>query len=216
MKKFLLLSFFLIQTGLYAQEKSDWDIGIVFSIDQLSMADGRFGKDYLVTNDNLNGYAVDFDQVNFSLGLSSEYHIQKKLSLSSGIMFSNKDFTGTYNCAICIIPLVGYFIPNPETIKQQFLTIPLSLNYSLSTGKFIPVLTGGFRNNIEIKNDLKKQSRGYFLEGFVGASINYAFIEKLNAGIDYRYQTALSDLYKTDDFKLRTSSFFLQVSYSLR
>jgi len=215
MKKLLLLAFFLIQNDLFAQDDSRWKLGIEFSLDQLSMADGSYGPDYLVTLGNVNGYRIDFDQFNYSLGLMGQYHFQEKLGLSTGILYSNKDFSGTFNCPTCSMR-PGSYIMYPTAIEQQFLAIPLSLDYSLSTGRWRPELTGGFRNNIEIKNDLKEQSKGYFLEGFVGASINYTFVEKLNAGIGYRYQTALSDLYETDDFKLRTSSFFFRVDYLLR
>ncbi|WP_200975600.1 outer membrane beta-barrel protein [Echinicola sp. 20G] len=215
MKKLLLLSFFLIQTSLYAQEKGQWGFGIEFSVDKMDLAMDRFHNNYLVTDGNVNGYGVDFDQFNFSLGLSSQYHIQKKLSLSSGILFSNKDFSGTYSCASCLTQF-RLFYPEVVLVKQQFLTIPLSINYSLLTGRLRPVLTGGFRNNIEVKNDLDELSNGYFLEGFLGAGIYYALAEKLDAGIGYRYLTALSDLYKTDDFNLRSNSIFLQVNYSLR
>ncbi|WP_215226669.1 outer membrane beta-barrel protein [Echinicola shivajiensis] len=214
MKKLLLLSFFLIQNGLYAQNISKWNLGLEFSWDQLNLAEGIYQSDYLVTLGTSIGYNVDFNQFNYSLGFTGQYKFNEKLGLSTGLLYSNKDFTGAFDCSVCF--LRGRGIPNPRIIEQQFLSIPLSLDYSLSTGRLRPVLTGGFRNNIEIKNDLEEYSKGYFLEGFLGASVKYDLAEKLNAGIGYRYQTALSDLYKTDEFNLRTSSLFLQLNYVLK
>ncbi|WP_186755935.1 outer membrane beta-barrel protein [Echinicola salinicaeni] len=215
MKKLLLLSFFLIQNGLYAQNISKWRMGITFSVDQLNLAEGTYQSDYLVTLGTATGYRVDFDQFNYSLGFTGQYKFNDRLGLSTGLLYSNKDFTGAFDCSVCSVKPESK-ITGPRIIEQQFLSIPLSLDYSLSEGRLRPVLTGGFRNNIETKNDLEEYSEGYFLEGFLGASLNYDLAEKFNAGIGYRYQTALSDLYKTDDFKLRSHSVFLQVNYLLR
>ncbi|GAB3650698.1 hypothetical protein GCM10028791_18330 [Echinicola sediminis] len=213
MKKLLLLSFFLIHSHLQAQDKTNWDFGIAFSLDQLNLGDGMGG---IITQGNANGYGVNFDRTNFSLGVNGRYPFWERLGLSSGIIYSNKDFTGTYDCAACSIASSNYFFYAPEKIEQQFLTIPLSLDYSILTGKLRPVLLGGVKHNVEIKNGLEAYSKGYFLEGFLGAALYYRLVEKVYLGMGYRYQTALSDLYKTDDFKLRTSSFFIEVNYSFR
>ncbi len=214
MKKILLITLLLFQIGVYAQNDSKLNIGIEYSIDKLSIDNGK-NNDYLITQGNINGYGIKFDRNNYSLGLTTKYLINEKLSLSSGLLYSNKDFIGTYNCATCdfIGTFPGY---SPEKIEQRFLVIPISINYSFLSGKLKPVINGGFNNNLEIKNDLKEQSKSYFLEAFIGVSMNYRFSEKWNAGIGYNYQTALTDLYKTDDFNLRTTSFNLQIEYRIK
>lgn len=209
-KRIVLTIFLLFQLGIYAQDNSKWTIGVEFSIDNLSISDGRDGIDYLIIDGNINGYAIDFDKNNFSLGLTTNYSITTKLNLSSGLLYSNKDFTGIFNCATCLS-----FLSVPETIQQRFLTIPISVDYTFSTGKLKPYLQGGFKNNIELKNDLKDQSNGYFLEAFIGASLYYQIYKNWNVGIGYNYQTALSDLYKTDEFNLRTNNLFLKIYYTL-
>ncbi len=196
----------------YAQTDSNWNIGIEYSIDDLSVSDDRNENDYVITDGNINGYAIEWDKSNYSFGLVTNYLIREKFSLSSGILYSNKDFTGTYNCATCDL----FELFPAETIEQRFLTVPLSINYTVLPGKLKPILKGGIKNHLEIKNDLKKQSKGYFLEAFIGASVYYGFLENWNAGIGYNYQTALSDLYETDEFNLRTNSFFLQINYVLK
>lgn len=211
MKITLLITFLVLQLSIYAQDNPKWNVGIEFSIEDLSISDDRDGIDYIITNGNINGYSIEFDKTNFSFGLTTNYMINEKLELTSGVLYSNKDFIGTFNCATC-----DFFESFPETIVQRFLTIPISADYKFLIRKFKPSIQAGLKNNIEIKSDLEELSKGYFLEAFIGASINYEFIENWNAGIGYNYQTALSDLYKTDEFNLRTNSFFLNINYTLK
>jgi Outer membrane protein beta-barrel domain len=209
MKKILLISVLLLQIGIYAQNNLKWNIGIEYSIDNLSIDNGK-NNDYLITQGNIDGYGIEFDKNNHSLGLKSQYFFNEKLSFSSGLLYSNKDFTGTYNCATCDF---GF---RPEIIKQRFIIIPVSIDYTFLKGNLKPMIRVGFKNNIEIDNDLKEKSKGYFLEAFLGASINYNILQSWNLGIGYNYQTALTDLYKTDEYNLRTNNFYLQVSYNIK
>lgn len=210
MKKILLISILLLQWSIYSQDNPKWNVGIEYSFDNLSLDNGQ-NNDYLITQGNINGYGIEFDQNNYTIGLTTQYFFNKKISLSSGILFSNKDFTGTFNCATC-----DFFESFPQPIEQRFLVIPLSIDYNFQLGNLKPILKAGFNNNIETDNDLKEQSNGYFLEAFVGILINYQIIENWNIGVGYNYQTALSNLYKTDEYKLRTNSFYLQINYRIK
>lgn len=212
MKKILLITFLLLQFSLYSQNTSHWNIGIEFSTDNISFSDEIDGIDYILTEGS-NGYeGIEYDQNNYTLGLTTNYIFGNRWGLSSGILYSNKDFKGDFRCIFCNISSV----PNPEIIEQRFLVFPISINYSLLTGKLKPILEGGIKNNFEIQNNAKGNSKGYFLEAFLGASINYGFTENLSAGIGYNYQTTITDLYKSDEYNLRTSSFLLQLNYALK
>ena len=211
MKRTLLISFLLFQFSVFAQNNSKWSIGIEYSADDLSISDNRGGISYIITDGNINGYIIDFNKNNYSFGLTARYLIKKKLSISSGILYSNKDFTGTYNCATC-----GFYDPFPETIEQKFLVIPISINYMLLTGKLRPIINGGIKNNLNIINDLKEQSKNYFLETFIGASVYYEFSKNWMVEIGYNFQIALTDLYKTDEFNLKTNNFLLQINYTFK
>lgn len=214
MKKILLISFLLLQWSIYGQDNPKLKIGIEYSLDNLSLNNGQ-NNDYLITQGKINGYGIEFDKNNYTIGLNTQYFINKKFSLSSGLLYSNKDFTGTFNCATCDYT-GGFPIYSPEILKQRFLVIPTSIDYNLQFGSLKPVLKVGFKNNIEIDNDLKHQSKGYFLEAFVGVLINYEILETWNIGVGYNYQAALTDLYKTDKFNLRTNSFYLQINYRIK
>ena len=210
----LIISFLLLQWSIYAQDNPKWNVGIEYSFDDLSLNNGQ-NNDYLVTQGNINGYGIEFDKNNHTFGLITQFFFNEKVSLSSGILYSNKDFTGTYNCATC--DFIGTFpIYSPETLKQRFLVIPVSIDYNFQLGNLKPILKAGFKNNIEIDNDLKQQSKGYFLEAFFGVLINYEILETWNIGVGYNYQTALTELYKTDNYNLRTNSFYLQINYQIK
>jgi hypothetical protein len=214
MKKILLITLLLLfQLTIYAQENSKWNLGIEFSIDNLSIENGQ-NNDYLVTQGNINGYGIEFDRNNFTLGINSQFFINNKISFSTGLLYSNKDFTGTFNCATC--EPTSFPIYSPEIIKQRFLIIPASIDYNFQLGNLKPTLIAGFKNNIEMENDLKEQSKGYFLEAFFGVLINYEILETWNIGVGYNYQAALTDLYKTDEYNLRTNSFYIQVNYRIK
>ena len=212
MRKILLITFLLLQFEIYAQSNSKWNVGIEYSIDNLSIDNGEY-NDYLVTQGNINGYGIEFNKNNYTLGLTTQFFINEKVSLSSGLLFSNKDFTGIFNCVTCE---PTYFpIYSPERIKQRFLVIPASIDYNFQIGNLKPILKAGFKNNIEINNDLKEQSKGYFLEAFFGVLMNYEILDIWNIGIGYNYQTALSDLYKTDEYNLKSNSFYLQIKFQI-
>ncbi len=213
MKKILLISLLLLQISVYAQNNSKWNVGIEYSIDDLSIDNGN-NNDYLVTQGNINGYGIELDKSNYSFGLKSQYFINRKIGLSTGVLFSNKDLTGTFNCATC--EPTDFPTYSPETIKQRFIVVPLSIDYIFFNGNLKPIIRAGFKNNLEIDNDLKEQSKGYFLEAFLGALINYKLLDIWNLGIGYNYQTALTDLYKTDEYNLRTNNFYIQISYNIK
>ncbi|SFG24861.1 Outer membrane protein beta-barrel domain-containing protein [Salegentibacter agarivorans] len=209
MKKILLIAFLLLQISVYSQNNTQWSFGIEFSTDNISFSDERDGIDY-IGMEGANAVVVKFDQNNYSLGLTTNYYFGEKLAVSSGFLYSNKDFTGTYNdCILCNVHSSSI----PEIIEQRFLVVPISINYSLLTGKLKPVINGGLKNNFAIKNDLDTISKGYFLEAFLGATIYYEIIKNLEAGIGYNYQAAISDFYKTDEFNLRTNSFSFRINY---
>ena len=200
----------MLQWSIYAQDNPKWNVGIEYSFDDLSLDNGQ-NNDYLVTQGNINGYGIEFDKNNYTIGLTTQYFLNKKVSLSSGILYSNKDFSGTFNCATC-----DFFESFPETIKQRFIVIPLSIDYNFKLGNLKPILKAGFNNNIETDNDLKEQSKGYFLEAFFGILMNYEIIDNWHIGVGYNYQTSLTELYKTDEYNLRTNSFYLQINYRIK
>lgn len=151
-------------------------------------------------------------KINYNFGIKSMYAVNEKVMISSGILYSNKDFSGTLTCDTC-----QFFADSfPVLIKQRFLNIPISLIYKIVDRKIKPNIEIGMNNNIEIDNDLERLSNKYFLEGFIGASFLYQFNENWNIVLGYKYQTALTDLYKSDKFNLNTNCIVLKLNYNIK
>ncbi|SMG47103.1 hypothetical protein SAMN05661096_03350 [Marivirga sericea] len=86
-------------------------------------------------------------------------------------------------------------------IKQQFLSIPISVSYGILKSRLRPHLRLGFINNISLINELENSSEyfssnEYFIEGFAGVSLSYKLGEKWEAEIGYNYRTAITSMYK--------------------
>ena len=179
--------FIFLTTNLYAQEESKWVFGIEFSEDNLS------GENFVVTGGVFSGYRIENTELNYSIGLLSEYNLNEGIRLNSGIFFSNKDVSGAIICNSCdIIPVL---------IKQQYLSLPISISYRLLKTKIKPHLELGFINNIGLVNEIENSSEyfsgnGYFFEGFAGLSLSYKLGKNLEAEIGYNYRTALTPMYK--------------------
>ena len=77
------------------------------------------------------GYSADYNKTNYRLGLNFEYELKANFSIKASINYSNKDFTGTYYCAVCdfLIP------PSPQDIDFRFIEVPLTLKYYLLPNK---------------------------------------------------------------------------------
>ncbi len=204
-----LLYLFLIEFNLFAQDNSKWSVGLEYTIDN------QTGSEILNINEFSDRYLINFDKDNYKFGIVLNYNFDKNIFISSGILYANKDFTGNFICVTCpICPVCD--IEFLKKGKQRFLSIPISISKQFLQTKIKPSIELGVYNNIELENDLKSYSKHYFLEGFVGVNTNYNFTKNLNAKLGFRYQTSLSNLYSTDDFKFKTTSTYLNINYLIK
>ncbi|RUA12754.1 MAG: hypothetical protein DSY82_00425 [Flavobacteriia bacterium] len=213
MKKITVILFFCITTNLYAQQESNWKLGIEISEDNLS------GENYVNTSGFISGYKISYTDLNFSIGILSEFNLNERITLSSGLFFSNKNLSGAIICNTCDVI--------PTLIKQQYLSVPVSVSYGILKSRLIPHLKFGFINNISLINELDNRndyfsSNGYFLEGFAGLSLSYKLGKNSEIEIGYNYRTALTTMYKETsigDFtrnRLITNSLSIGVKYFLK
>lgn len=176
-----------ITTNLYAQQESKWKLGFEFTEDNLS------GENFVVTGGVFSGYRIENTELNYSIGLLSEYNLNEEISLNTGLFFSNKNVSGVIICNTCdVIPVL---------IKQQYMSVPVSVSFGFLKSKMRPHLELGFINNIGLVNEIENSSEyfsgnGYFFEGFAGLSLSYKLGKKLEAEIGYNYRTALTPMYK--------------------
>ena len=66
------MSFMLLQLNIYAQDNTKWNLGLEYSLDDLSLDNGQ-NNDYLVTKGNIIGYGIEFDKNNYTVGLTTQY-----------------------------------------------------------------------------------------------------------------------------------------------
>ena len=213
MKKVTAILFILIVTNLCAQQESNWKLGIEVSEDNLS------GENYVVTSGFISGYTIGYTERNYSIGILSGFNLNERVTISSGLFFSNKNVSGAIICNTCdVIPVL---------IKQQYLSVPVSVSYGILKSRLRPHLKLGFINNISLINELENSneyfsSNGYFLEGFAGVSLSYKLGKNWDAEIGYNYRTAITSVYKetlVGDYtrnKLATNSLTIGIKYILK
>lgn len=213
MKKITTILFFCISTNLYAQQESNWKLGLEISKDNLS------GENYVVTSGFISGYTIEYTERNYSIGILTGFNLNERVTISSGLFFSNKNVSGAVICHTCGVI--------PALIKQQYLSVPVSVSYGILKSRLRPHLKLGFINNISLTNELENSneyfsSNGYFIEGFVGLSLSYKLGENWEAEIGYNYRTALTPMYKAISVgeytrnKLITNSLTIGTKYVLK
>ena len=155
--------------------------------------------------DQYTGYSAEYDKVNYRIGLSAEYQFNKNLSVSSAILYSNKDFTGTSFCHVCefIVP------PSPKSINFRFVEVPLLLRYY-----FLPRRLGlfgeiGVNNQFLLNEEIADKS--YVLGVKLGAGFVYDLNQNLALQFLIDYNRAVTNLYNESDFKIKYLGFGLGV-----
>ncbi|MCP4460957.1 MAG: porin family protein [Cytophagales bacterium] len=213
MKTVTATLFILISTNLCAQQESRWKLGLEISEDKLS------GENYVATSGIISGYTIEYTELNYSIGILFGFNLDEKATISSGLFFSNKNVSGGIICHTCNVI--------PALIKQQYLSVPVSVSYGILTSRLRPHLKLGFINNVSLINELENSneyfsSNGYFIEGFAGMSLSYKLGTNWEAEIGYNYRTALTTMYKeasVGDYtrnKLTTNSLAIGMKYVIK
>jgi hypothetical protein len=205
MKKTIILAILiLISLTSQSQNEKKWKFGIKF------LANNNLSSEYLVTDGNINGYSIKYDKFNYTIGLISEYKLKTRFIIQTGIEYSNKDFTGIYNCATCFP--IPWEYPK-ETINQRFIQIPIGIKYYIIDKKIKLSIKTGLNNNFSVKNKL--ENKKYYLEGILESEIEYEIIDKWNLGLGFQYNKSLTDLYDDKNFNIKSNGIFLNVIYGI-
>ena len=206
MNKFHIFLLFLIPTSLFAQEKSLL-LGLQFSADQIN------GENYVVSDGNINGYNMDRSEFNFKIGLTLSQSIAKRINLNSGLFYSNKDFSGTYNCATC--DLIGD--PLTIDINHRYLTVPVNLEYRILQGIVSPSVLIGLTNNFNVQQEAIEVN-DYFLEGLLGFGLTFELTKMLSLTPRYSYSKSLTDVYRNENNSpnFKTNNFQVGIDYKIK
>lgn len=188
----IYIVFSIFTYGIQAQnENSDFRIGLVTSFEINTSSK-------YVSFDQYTGYSADYDKFNYRIGLNFEYSLTENISINSALNYSNKDFTGTYYCAVCdfIAPI------NPKNIDFRFIEVPLTIKYYFLPNniKLFGVL--GFNNLFLLNREVTDYSYGLGIK--LGGGIEYELSKKIAMQIILDYNSAISNFYKESDFKLKS------------
>lgn len=146
--------------GLRAQNSpNNFRLGVSTSIDKNLSAQAMYFHQY-------TGYLAGYNQVNYRSGLNLEYQLSQNLSINTAILYSGKDFTGTYFCAVCDFSVP----PGPEDIDFRFVEVPLSLRYYFLPGRFSLFGDAGIYNQFLLNKELG--DKNYALGIKLGPDLN--------------------------------------------
>lgn len=197
--KLLVLLFCLSGSLLNAQEeikepKNNLKIGLFYSFDKVL-------SDKNLSSTKYTGYSIDYSRPNYSLGAEIEYYINPKFSIQSGITYTNRDFTATYYCHVCDFIVA----PQPESINQEFLEIPLTAKYYFLSKKVLLFAEAGIVNQFTVKNELNEND--YAASAKAALGVGYQFGNTYSIEISSNYQNGISNLYKDSNFKQQLLGF---------
>jgi len=198
MKKGIIILFaIIISINSYSQEETkNFRIGVILTLDS-NLSSER------IEFDKYRGYIAEYNKTNYKIGISAEYLLKNGFTINSGFNYSNKNFTGTYYCAVCnfLIP------PSPEKIEMQFVEIPLSLRYYFLPSSLKVYADIGLINQFSLKNKIIENK--YNISGKLGFGIEYNLNSNLAFQLGTEYNHGLTNVFKESNFKIKTISFGL-------
>ena len=134
-------------------------------------------------------YTNTLSRVGLAAGLEFEYGVTNNFGLSAGVLYSMQG-----------VKLKQFGGDNKETVKLDYINIPILANYYIARGLAIKAgIQPGFnvkKDNLEETNDAKGDVKGFALSVPVGLSYEFS-----NVVIDARWNLALTKVYKEGDFK---------------
>jgi hypothetical protein len=192
MKRNLFLLFILaLSLKFYGQtvkeSNDDWKIGVKFSFDNSSSSK-------TISNSQYIGYSLEFDKPNHTTGITLERKLSNKFSINSGLEYSNKDFTGTYYCAVCEF----ITLPLPQTYELRFLQVPINIKYEYQINSFSLFALSGVTNSFTVKNQLNENN--YLLSGNIGLGMGYKINENWIFELSSEYNKSFTKLYENANY----------------
>jgi len=197
MKKTILIFGIILcySYGIKAQENSNkLRIGLNAGIEKNLSSEN-------IAFDQYTGYSANYNKTNYRLGLNFEYELKTNFSINIAINYSNKDFTGTYYCAVCdfIVP------PSPQSIDFRFIEVPLTLKYYFLPNKIRLFGEFGLNNTFLLNKEVTDNSYGLGIK--LGGGIEYNLSKKIALQMTMDYNKGILKLYKESGFKLKSFAF---------
>ncbi len=196
MKKLLLLvlclafSFATYSQIVKSSEKGTVRVGLQYAYDENRSSER-------IAFDQYSGYGADYDQPNYSVGLTLDYSITNRFMLLSGINYSDKSLTGTYYCAVCDFAIP----PTPEVIELQFIEVPVIARYYLLRARLGIFGEAGIGNLFAISNEMDFKEENHIINGKIGGGIEYSFLDRYAAHLAVDYAQNLTRVFENADYE---------------
>lgn len=216
MKKLFILLFSFTSITALAQNIAIKKIGVIYSQDRTYLPEKLFVA-------TLNLYSSIEQSNNFTAGLTSEVSLLSRLSIRTGVTYSNRDFTGYFTCFQCEFVAGSTPFAQRETVQQRYLNVPVAARYYFINKTFSVYSDLGVTGNFLIENttkvykhDITKvNSNSFLLSGEAGVGVSYTFFRNVEVSVSAVYRHGLTEYIKTDDMEFRSFGVVGGVSYRL-
>lgn len=179
-----------------------------------------FSYDFnLSSKTTVNGIYTEYysyKNFNYRVGVDIEYRFTNKFSLSTGINYSNKDYSFYADCYVCD-PSSSFDF----TTELRLIEIPLIGIYTYQINEIELFGQLGVINQVNINVDISELSyapanmNDYNLSGKIGVGISYPVINKHRLFIATDYVFSIKDIYSDYNYKLKTLGIRMGVQFVL-
>lgn len=149
-------------------------------------------------------YNFSYNDFNYKVGIDVEYKITKKISLSTGLNYSSKDFSFFYDCPSCG-PL-GY---DTQT-KFRFLEIPVTAIYIHEINRLELFGQFGIVNQFSPSfglfddNYSPAKIKEYSISGKIGLGMSYPILNKHRLFFVADFTRGLTSIFEEIDYKYKS------------
>lgn len=149
-------------------------------------------------NNEYTGISVEYDKINYRLGLNLEFELNQGFAINTAINYSNKNFTGAYYCTVCY----GFILPlfPPEDFDFRLIEVPISLRYYFLPDKLRIFGEVGFNNQFLLNKEITDESYAQAIK--LGTGVEYDFTQEIALQMFVDYNKGITNFYKKSDFKL--------------
>jgi hypothetical protein len=206
MKNLCILFFIATSTVVVAQKVAIKNIAITYS------ADRQYLPDEIRTTSLNRYYDVKPANNNFTAGITTEIALLSRLSVRTGLLYSNRDFTGYFACYMCLYEQGNILIPKLETIRQRYLDVPLSARFYLISGRLNLFGDAGLVGNFLIQNGTKVEqhemyqvnSNDFLLSWEGGIGTSYSLNKHIDVSLAAVYRSSLTEYIPKDEMQIRS------------
>jgi hypothetical protein len=220
MKKIFISLLALLSVTAYSQNNSLTKIGITYSVDQQLLPDVINIHEFYRYN------GIERGDNNFTAGITTEIKLLSRLSLRTGLLYSNKDYTGSLDCAYCSYSFSDYslFYAGRQTIKQRYLELPAAARFYFAQNRLNLFGELGVVNSFLVDNDRSNsnieqselKSNNYILNAEAGVGVSYTIVRYIEISVTTVYRNSITTYIATDNVQLRSFGIVGGISYRFR